>query len=103
MEGCEALECLYRIPLAGRMPCTRVNPEVDGEQIRLFMVRIRIHALNHKEMDLKISKSNYMQLLSLIDKACNIIKSKEPPPREYNVARQLGNIKKHIIKQNKTH
>lgn len=51
-------------------------------------------------MQIDISKTNYRQLLSLIDKACSLIKAQNPKPREYNVARQLYLIKKQIEKKN---
>ena len=51
-------------------------------------------------MQIDISKTNYRQLLSLIDKAVTIIRASNPTNREYNVARQLYLIKKQIEKKN---
>lgn len=51
-------------------------------------------------MQIELSKTNYNQLMSLIDKAVVIIKASKPKPREYNVARQLYLIKKQIEKRN---
>lgn len=49
---------------------------------------------------MNISKSDYQALLSLIERAIVIIKSKQPTTREYNVARQLGNIKRKVERKN---
>lgn len=54
----------------------------------------------YKNMDINISKSDYKSLLSLIDKSVAIIKTKTSSTRDYNVARQLGNIKKKIERNN---
>lgn len=51
-------------------------------------------------MNIYISKSDYQAFLSLTDKAIAIIKQKSPTTREYNVARQLGNIKKKVERNN---
>lgn len=51
-------------------------------------------------MQIEISKTNYKQLLSLIDKACSVIKAQNPKPKEYNIARQLYLVKKQIEKKN---
>lgn len=51
-------------------------------------------------MQIEISKTDYKQLTSLIDKAVTIIKSDSRKPREYNVARQLGILKRKIEKRN---
>lgn len=53
-----------------------------------------------KNMQIEISKTNYKQLLSLIDKACSVIKAQNPKPKEYNIARQLYLVKKQIEKKN---
>ena len=51
-------------------------------------------------MQIEISKTDYKQLTSLIDKAVAIIKSDNPKPRNYNVARQLGILNRKIVKRN---
>ena len=51
-------------------------------------------------MEIHISKTNFEKMMILIDKACTIIKSGNPKPKEYNVARQLYQIKKQIEKKN---
>lgn len=51
-------------------------------------------------MEIPISKTDYEKMMSLIDKACTIIKSGAPTPKEYNVARQLSQLKKKIDKKN---
>lgn len=48
----------------------------------------------------EISEYTNKQLMSLIDRACVIIKGKSPTPREYNVARQLWLIKRKIERIN---
>ena len=55
---------------------------------------------NSLDMDINISKSDYKSILSLIDKAVAIIKSNPSSTREYNVARQLGNIRKKLERNN---
>ena len=52
------------------------------------------------QIELSISKTNYEKMMTLIDKACNIIKASNPKPRDYNVARQLYLVKRQIEKQN---
>lgn len=51
-------------------------------------------------MQMEISKTDFEKMISLIDKACNIIKSGNPKPKEYNVARQLYLIKKKLERKN---
>jgi hypothetical protein len=51
-------------------------------------------------MYIEISKSDFKALMSLTEKAISIIKSGSPPPREYNVARQLGLLKRKINRRN---
>lgn len=48
----------------------------------------------------EISKSDYKQLISLMGRAAAIIKDGTPKPSEYNVARQLGQLKKKFEKRN---
>lgn len=50
-------------------------------------------------MEIPISKTDYEKMMSLIDKACTIIKSGNPTTKEYNVARQLWLIKKKLDKR----
>jgi len=52
-------------------------------------------------MKIEISKTNYELLMKLIDKAVEVIRQKQPTPREYNVARRLYQVKKLITKTNK--
>jgi len=47
-----------------------------------------------------ICKSDVKQLLSLMERAAAIIKNGNPKPSEYNVARQLGNLKRKFEKRN---
>jgi hypothetical protein len=51
-------------------------------------------------MSVEISNSDYKQLVSLIGRAAAIIKDGNPKPRDYNVARQLGQLKKKFDKRN---
>lgn len=51
-------------------------------------------------MQIEISKTDYKSMMVLIDKAVSIIKSDNPKPRDYNVARQLGILKKKLEKRN---
>ncbi len=51
-------------------------------------------------MQMEISKTDFEKMMSLIDKACTIIKSGNPKPKEYNVARQLYLIKKKLERKN---
>lgn len=51
-------------------------------------------------MQMEISKTDFEKMMSLIDKACTIIKSGNPKPKDYNVARQLYLVKKQIEKKN---
>jgi hypothetical protein len=51
-------------------------------------------------MPVEISKSDFKQLVSLIGRAAAIIKDGSPTPRDYNVARQLGQLKKKFEKRN---
>lgn len=51
-------------------------------------------------MQMEISKTDFEKMISLIDKACTIIKSGNPKPKEYNVARQLYLIKKKLERKN---
>jgi len=51
-------------------------------------------------MDIQISKSDYADLLSLIDKAYGIIVQNSPPPRDYNVARRLRIIGRKLERRN---
>ena len=51
-------------------------------------------------MKIEISKSDYDDLMSLIDRAVNIIYSRRPPDREYNVARRLRNVRRRIERRN---
>lgn len=50
-------------------------------------------------MLIDISKTNYNQMMTLIEKACTIIKASNPKPKEYNVARQLCIVKRQIERQ----
>ena len=50
---------------------------------------------------MEISKTDLKMLLFLMDKACVIIKAKDPPPKEYNVARQLWLLRRKFEKKNK--
>ena len=52
-------------------------------------------------MDIHISKTDLAALFRHIDKCAEIIKAKEPTPREYNAARQLLNLKRGLIRKNK--
>ena len=51
-------------------------------------------------MQMEISKTDFEKMMSLIDNACTIIKSGNPKPKDYNVARQLYLVKKQIEKKN---
>lgn len=51
-------------------------------------------------MQIEISNTDYKQLMSLVDKAVTIIKADNRKPRNYNVARQLGILKRKIEKRN---
>lgn len=51
-------------------------------------------------MQIDISKTNYVKMMSLIDKAVNIIRASNPSTKDYNVARQLYLVKKQIEKKN---
>ena len=51
-------------------------------------------------MQIEISKTDYKSMMTLIDKAVVIIKSDTRKPREYNVARQLGILKRKVEKRN---
>ena len=51
-------------------------------------------------MQIEISKTNYEKMMSLIDKAVNIIRASNPSNKDYNVARQLYLLKKQIEKKN---
>ena len=59
-----------------------------------------VPAKTYKNMQIEISKTNFEKMMSLIDKACTIIKSGNPKPKDYNVARQLYLVKKQIEKKN---
>ena len=50
-------------------------------------------------MQIDVSKTKFEAMMSLIDKAVAIIKQKDPTNREYNVARQLQQTKKGIIRK----
>ena len=56
--------------------------------------------LKRKCMQIEISKTDYKSMMTLIDKAVGIIKSDTRKPREYNVARQLGILKRKVEKRN---
>ena len=65
-----------------------------------MLVRIRQGAQKiPRNMQIDVSKSNWTQLMNLIDKSVTIIQSGNPSNREYNVARQLRQTKKCIIRQ----
>lgn len=51
---------------------------------------------------MEISKTDFSMLMSLIGRAIAIIKELDPTPKEYNVARQLGNLKKKLERRNKS-
>lgn len=51
-------------------------------------------------MQIEISKTDLKAWMSLTEKAISIIKSGNPPPRDYNVARKLGLLKRKIDKRN---
>jgi len=51
-------------------------------------------------MPVEISNSDFKQLMSLMGRAAAIIKDGSPKPRDYNVARQLGLLKKKFEKRN---
>lgn len=50
-------------------------------------------------MKIDTSRTEWAALCSLIDRAVAIIKSHEPTTREYNVARQLRNVKNKMVKR----
>ena len=52
-------------------------------------------------MDIRISKSDYITMLDLIDKCTAIIQDKQPTIREYNYARRLRLIRKKLSRINK--
>ena len=52
-------------------------------------------------MDIRISKSDYMAMLDLIDKCTAIVQEKQPTIREYNYARRLRLIRKKLSRINK--
>ena len=52
------------------------------------------------QMEIPISKTDFEKLMLLVDKACTIIKSGNPKPKEYNVARQLYLIKRKVERKN---
>lgn len=53
----------------------------------------------NETMQIEISKTNLSLLMTLIDKSVTIIQQKSPTNREYNVARQLRQVKKCIVRQ----
>ena len=53
-------------------------------------------------MQIDISKTDYGNLLSLIDKVCETVQRGDASLRDYNNARRLRLIKKKIIRKNKT-
>lgn len=59
-----------------------------------------VPTITKNNMQMEISKSDFEKMISLIDKACTIIKSGNPKPKEYNVARQLYLIKKKLERKN---
>ena len=52
-------------------------------------------------MQIRISKTDLNDLVTLIDKCTSIIQEKQPTLREYNAARRLRLIRKKIIRINK--
>ena len=50
-------------------------------------------------MQIDVSKTNWDSMMSLIDKAVTIIQQGNPTNKEYNVARQLRQTKKSIIRK----
>ena len=50
-------------------------------------------------MQIEVSKTNWDLMMSLIDKAVTIIQQSNPTNKEYNVARQLRQTKKSIIRK----
>lgn len=50
-------------------------------------------------MQIDVSKTNWDSMMSLIDKAVTIIQQSNPTNKEYNVARQLRQTKKSIIRK----
>lgn len=50
-------------------------------------------------MQIDVSKTNWDSMMSLIDKAVTIIQQGNPTTKEYNVARQLRQTKKSIIRK----
>ena len=52
-----------------------------------------------KNMQLEISKTNFELMMSLIDKSVTIIQQKNPTTKEYNVARQLRQVKSKILRK----
>ena len=52
-------------------------------------------------MQLEISKTDYYNLMLLIDKVCQTAQSGKASTKEYNAARRLKIIKKKIERRNK--
>lgn len=50
-------------------------------------------------MQIDVSKTNWDSMMSLIDKAVTIIQQGNPTNKEYNIARQLRQTKKCIIRK----
>lgn len=50
-------------------------------------------------MQIDVSKTNWDSMMSLIDKAVTIIQQGNPTNKEYNIARQLRQTKKGIIRK----
>ena len=53
-------------------------------------------------MQYTISKTNFNQMMALIDKAVVIIKAGKPSNRDYNVARRLSMVKRQVERNAKS-
>lgn len=51
-------------------------------------------------MQIEVSKTNWENLILLIDKSVSIIQNGNPSCKDYNVARRLRQTKNAIIRQN---
>ena len=85
------------------MKFQKIDPFAEYHNCAVILyaeVRVLLPAQTLKIMPVEISNSDFKQLMSLMGRAVTIIKDGSPKPRDYNVARQLGLLKKKFEKRN---